>query len=263
MEVVILNSENDVARFAADYVCRQIRKQRSCSLGLPTGSTPLGLYRELVARYKDGKIDFSQVVTFNLDEYVGLPQDHPSSYYKFMAKNLFNHINIPQDSIYIPNGMAENIPQECHDYERAIAKEGGIDLQVLGIGGDGHIAFNEPSSSLASRTRLKTLTEETRKANAPNFASLDEVPHHVITMGIGTIMEAKRVLLIATGEGKADAISRAVEGPITAMCPASILQMHRRAIIVIDEAASQKLTRTEYYKTVFAKKPDWQLIETV
>ena len=258
MEVVVLDTPDEVAKKAADHVCHMIKKRRSCALGLPTGSTPLGMYKELIARYERNEVDFSQAITFNLDEYVGLSPEHPSSYYKFMSDNFFNHINIPKDNIYIPNGMADDIKQECRDYEKALEHEGGIDLQILGIGRDGHIAFNEPSSSLVSRTRLKTLTEETRQDNAKNFSNLDEVPNHVITMGIGTIMDSRRIVMIATGESKAQAVADMVEGPVSAWCPASILQFHQRVTVIVDKDAASKLKRTDYYKTVLTKKPLWQ-----
>ncbi|MEO7317349.1 MAG: glucosamine-6-phosphate deaminase, partial [Chthoniobacteraceae bacterium] len=203
-------------------------------------------------------LDFSRVRTFNLDEYVSLPHEHPQTYHAFMQENLFRHINVPRENIRIPNGLAADVAAECAAYEAAIRAAGGIDLQVLGIGTDGHIGFNEPSSSLASRTRIKTLTARTRSDNARFFGSADEVPIHVITMGVGTIMDARQVLMLAFGEGKAKAIADAVEGPVMAMNPASILQMHPVAKCLIDEAAASKLARLEYYHWVFDHKPEWQ-----
>jgi glucosamine-6-phosphate deaminase len=227
-------------------------------LGLATGSTPVRLYRELARMHREDGLDFSGVTTFNLDEYAGLPGDHPQSYRAFMWEHLFQHINVPREQVHIPDGMAADVPAECARYEEAIRAAGGIDLQVLGIGTEGHIGFNEKSSSLASRTRIKTLTERTRTDNARFFGSADEVPMHVITMGVGTIMEARQVLLLAFGENKARAIADAVEGPITAMNPASMLQMHPVAKVLLDEAAATELHHREYYRWVYDHKPGWQ-----
>ncbi len=254
MEVIIQPDVTAASQLAARMVARQLREKPNSVLGLPTGSTPLLLYRELVAL----KLDWRRVTTFNLDEYVGLGPDHPQSYARFMWENLFRQVNILRKNVHIPDGLAKDIPKFCTRYERQIRQVGGIDLQVLGIGTDGHIGFNEPSSSLASRTRIKTLTAETRRDNARFFGREEDVPHHVITMGIGTIMEARQVLLLAFGENKAAAVAAAVEGPITAMCPASILQMHPVAKIVVDEAAAGRLQKTDYYRWVFAQKPLWQ-----
>ena len=223
-------------------------------LGLATGSTPLLLYRALARM----KLDWRKVTTFNLDEYVGLPPAHAQSYHSFMWENLFRHVNIARKNVHIPDGMSKDIPKFCAQYEKKIRAAGGIDLQVLGIGTDGHIGFNEPTSSLASRTRIKTLTRQTRKDNARFFGSADKVPHHVITMGLGTIMEARQCLLLAFGAKKARAIAATVEGPITAINPASILQMHPNVRVYLDEAAAAKLKRTDYYRWVYENKPDWQ-----
>ncbi len=258
MEVIILPSPEEASKVAARLVARVVRDKPTAVLGLATGSTPLRLYRELIALHQADQLDFSKTSTFNLDEYVGLATDRPQSYAHFMQENLFNHVNIPPDQTHIPDGMAANVPGHCAEYERAIQKAGGIDLQVLGIGSDGHIGFNEPVSSLSSRTRIKTLTRRTRADNAPYFGSEDAVPHHVITMGIGTIMESRGILLMAFGEKKADAIAKTVEGPLTALVPGSALQMHVNAKVIIDEAAASKLTRTDYYKWVYDNKPDWQ-----
>lgn len=254
MEIIIQPTPEAASQIAARIIARLLREKPNAVLGLATGSTPLLLYHELIRM----KLDWSRVTTFNLDEYVGLPPDHPQSYHYFMHTHLFRHINIPRNQVHIPDGMAKDIPSFCKHYEDQIAAAGGIDLQVLGIGTDGHIGFNEPSSSLASRTRIKTLTDQTRRDNARFFGSLEEVPYHVITMGIGTIMEARQIVLLAFGKHKARAIAEAVEGPITAMNPASVLQMHPVVKVCLDEAAASELKRADYYRWVYDHKPAWQ-----
>ena len=258
MEIIIQPTSDDASLIAARHVARIVRDKPAGVLGLATGSTPLGTYRELVRMHREQGLDFSSVTTFNLDEYVGLPPEHPASYHAFMWEHFFSQVNVRPERVHIPDGLASHIPAFCRSYEEAIRAAGGIDLQVLGIGSDGHIGFNEPSSSLASRTRIKTLTAETRRDNAEAFGSADKVPFHVITMGVGTIMDARQVIILAFGDKKADAIAGAVEGPITAMNPASILQMHPVATCIIDEAAATKLKRTDYYRWVYDRKPDWQ-----
>jgi glucosamine-6-phosphate deaminase len=223
-------------------------------LGLATGSTPVLLYRKLI----EMNLDWSKVTTFNLDEYIGLPRDHAQTYHTFMWENLFQHVNITKEQVNIPDGNATDIPASCAAYEARIHAAGGIDLQVLGIGTDGHIGFNEPTSSLASRTRIKTLTRQTRADNARFFGSESEVPHHVITMGIGTIMEARTNLLLAFGQNKANAIAEAVEGPITSINPASALQLHPTVKVCLDEPAASALKRADYYRWVYDSKPAWQ-----
>jgi glucosamine-6-phosphate deaminase len=258
VEIIIQPTPDAASIIAARHVARVVRDKPDAVLGLATGSTPLVMYRELVRMHREQGLDFSGVTTFNLDEYVGLAPEHPASYHAFMWDNFFSQINVQRERVHIPDGLASHIPAFCRSYEEAIRAVGGIDLQVLGIGSDGHIGFNEPSSSLASRTRIKTLTAQTRSDNAEAFGSPDKVPFHVITMGVGTIMDARQVLILAFGGKKADAIAAAVEGPITAMNPASILQMHPIAKCIVDEAAAKKLTRTEYYRWVYDRKPDWQ-----
>jgi glucosamine-6-phosphate deaminase len=260
MEIIIQPDADAASAIAARHIARVIRDKPDAVLGLATGSTPLPMYRELVRMHREQGLDFSRVTTFNLDEYVGLAATHPASYHAFMEEHFFSHVNVARDRIHIPDGMTKHVPAFCAHYEERIRAAGGIDIQVLGIGGDGHIGFNEPSSSLASRTRIKTLTAQTRRDNARFFKSLDEVPLHVITMGVGTIMDARQVLLLAFGERKARAIADAVEGPISAMNPASILQMHPVAKCLIDEAAAARLSRIEYYRWVYDQKPDWQKI---
>jgi glucosamine-6-phosphate deaminase len=242
MLVIVKDDYDAMCREAARLVADRLRKKPNLVLGLATGSTPLGLYRELIRMHKEEGLDFSKVTTFNLDEYVGVPPSHDQSYHYFMQENLFKHINLDVRHIHVPQGMAKDVDAFCLWYERRIEECGGIDLQVLGIGANGHIAFNEPGSSLGSRTRIKTLTGTTRMDNARFFNSKEEVPRYAITMGVGTIMDAKELLLLANKTAKADAVKAAVEGPISAMCPASIIQMHRLAYVFLDRGAASKLT---------------------
>jgi glucosamine-6-phosphate deaminase len=251
MEVIILATPQEVIAAGAEIVEAQVRAHPYSVLGLATGGTMEGIYTLLAQR----NLDFSHVTTFNLDEYVGLDADDPGSYASYMREHLFDHVNLSRDSCHLLDGTTKDIPAHCAAYERAIVDCGGIDLQLLGIGQDGHIAFNEPGSSLSSRTRLKTLTPDTRENNAPHFPKGESVPMHVLTMGIATIMEARRCLLLAYGKGKSPAVAGAVEGPITASCPASILQMHPRCTMIIDEAAAVDLVRGDYYKFVYQNKP--------
>ena len=243
MEVIVKDSYEEASKLAAELVADVIRRKPRAVLGLATGSTPLSTYKELIRLHKQEGLDFSRVVTFNLDEYVGLSHDHPQSYHYFMWENFFKHININAKNVHIPDGTAKDIPGYCRWYEEQIVKAGGLDLQLLGIGSNGHIAFNEPGSSLGSRTRVKTLDDKTRQDNARFFRNLDEVPKCAITMGIGTIMDARQLVLVANSAGKADAIAKTCEGPITAIVPATIVQLHPKAMIVIDKPAASKLTR--------------------
>jgi len=258
MEIIIQPDIEAASKIGARIIAKLMKTKYDCVLGLATGSTPLKLYKELIRMHREEKLNFERVTSFNLDEYVGLTSAHPASYNSFMWENLFKHINILAHRVHIPNGMTPDIPAFCKQYEGSITASGGIDLQVLGIGTDGHIGFNEPTSSLTSRTRIKTLTQQTIKDNAPFFKEGEHVPHHVITMGVGTIMESRRCMLLAFGEKKADAVKRMVEGPITAMVPASVLQMHPSAVVIMDEAAASKLEKADYYRWVFDNKPDWQ-----
>jgi glucosamine-6-phosphate deaminase len=214
----------------------------------------VGLYKELVRRHKDEGLDFSKVVTFNLDEYLDLSPSHPQSYRYFMNEHLFNHINVDPKNIHVPYGHASEVEEFCDWYEAEIQRAGGIDIQVLGIGADGHIAFNEPGSSLGSRTRLKTLTRQTIEDNARFFDDPEEVPRFAITMGVGTILEAKEVLLLANGAKKAEIVAQALEGPITAQVSASALQLHRQVTVIVDAEAGSHLKRADYYKWVFEEK---------
>lgn len=243
MEVVIKETYEEMSKLAAELIAELIRRKPRAILGLATGSTPVGTYKELIHLHKDEGLDFSRVITFNLDEYVGLTHDHPQSYHYFMQENLFKQINLNPKNIHIPDGTAKDIPGFCRWYEEQIVRTGGLDIQLLGIGSNGHIAFNEPGSSLGSRTRVKTLDDKTRQDNARFFRSLNEVPKYAITMGIGTIMGSRQLILLANGAGKAEAILKTCEGPITAMVPATIVQLHPKAIILVDKGASTKLTR--------------------
>lgn len=256
MEIIIQSTAEAATCVAARVIAHQLLEKPNAVLGLATGSTPLLLYRELIRM----NLDWRKVTTFNLDEYVGLVPTHPQSYHSFMWENLFQDVKIPMKNVHIPDGMAKNIPASCKNYERKIAAAGGIDLQVLGIGTDGHIGFNEQSSSLASRTRIKTLTPQTRKDNAHFFGGEEKIPHHVITMGIGTILESRHCLLLAFGKKKARAIAEAVEGPITSMNPASALQLHPKVTLCLDEEAAAGLKLKDYYRWVLDHKPDWQKI---
>jgi len=252
MEIVIQPTAAAATTLAARLFVKAIRQKPACVLGLATGSTPLALYRELIAL----NLDWRNVTTFNLDEYVGLSPEHSQSYYRFMQETLFQHVTIDKRNIHIPDGLAEDIPKFCADYETRIVEAGGIDIQLLGIGTDGHIGFNEPTSSLASRTRLKTLTPQTRRDNARFFGSEDEVPHHCITMGIGTILDARQCVLLAFGKNKAHAVADAVEGAVRAMNPASALQMHPNMTVFLDEDAASELRLADYYRWVYENKPE-------
>ncbi|MEE9602475.1 MAG: glucosamine-6-phosphate deaminase [Thermoguttaceae bacterium] len=255
MEAVVCRSYEELSRKAAFAVANVLNTKPNAVLGMATGSTPLGLYQELVRMHEEESLDFSQVTTFNLDEYVGLPVTHDQSYHYFMHENFFKKVNIPNSNIHIPSGTTSNYQAFCQWYEQRIKECGGIDVQILGIGSDGHIAFNEPTSSLASRTRLKTLAQQTINDNARFFDKAEDVPIYGITMGVGTILEARKLVLVANGENKADAIAKAIEGPVTSMITASALQLHPDVDIFIDEAAASRLQMRDYYNWIQAKKP--------
>ncbi len=246
MRVITVDDYDKMSQLAAQFIRDALISKPDLVLGLATGSTPVGMYKELIRMHREEGLDFSKVVTFNLDEYIGLPKDHPESYHSFMWETFFKHININPSNVHIPDGTLpmDKIPAYCEWYEQRIRQFGGIDIQVLGIGRDGHIGFNEPGSSLGSRTRIKTLAQETREDNARFFGGdINKVPKYAITMGIGTIMEAKTLLLLASGKNKADAVKATVEGPITAMVPATMIQFHPKAIVIVDEDAASKLSR--------------------
>jgi glucosamine-6-phosphate deaminase len=255
MEVIIQKDYEQMSKAAAEIVVEVLNAKPNAVLGMATGSTPLGLYQELVRLHKEEELDFSHVTTFNLDEYVGLQTNHPQSYHYFMHEHFFKHVNVPPENVNIPSGSTSNFPAFCEWYEQRIADCGGIDLQILGIGSDGHIAFNEPTSSLSSRTRLKTLSKQTIDDNARFFENREDVPVYAITMGVETILEARKLILLASGKGKAEAIAQAVEGPVTSMITASALQWHRDAKVIIDEDAAGELEMRDYYEFIYAKKP--------
>ena len=252
MRVIITPDYQSISNWAANYVASRINAanptpEKPFKLGCPTGSSPLGMYKALIELYKQGKVSFENVVTFNMDEYVGLPEEHPESYHSFMWNNFFNHINIKKENVHILNGNAEDLEAECAAYEAAIEAAGGIDLFMGGIGPDGHVAFNEPFSSLSSRTRIKTLTTDTKIANSRFFGGdVNAVPSTALTVGVGTVMAAKEVLILCNGHNKARALQAAVEGPVCQAWTISALQQHPHGIIVCDEAACEELMVSTY-----------------
>ena len=256
MEVIITKDYEDMSARAADIVVAAIKAKPSFVLGLATGSTPEGLYKRLAQANKKGTINFAGVKSFNLDEYVGLAPDHEQSYRRFMDEHLFNDINIKKSNTHVPDGLAKDLCAFCVKYEQMIRKAGGVDVQVLGIGRDGHLGFNEPGSSLASRTQVIALARETIEDNARFFESEADVPRFAITMGVQTILDARKCLLLASGASKADALKGCVEGPITSMLTASALQMHPDTVVIADEAAASKLDRVGYYKWVQEAKKE-------
>jgi glucosamine-6-phosphate deaminase len=258
VEVVICDDARAIGRLVADTVVTLLRDRPDAVLGLATGSSPIPVYDELIRRHERGEVSFGRGRAFCLDEYVGLPAGHPESYRAVIERAFTGRVDFTAGAVHAPDGAAADIPEACAAYEQAIARAGGIDLQLLGVGADGHIGFNEPGSSLASRTRLKTLTGQTRRDNARFFGSEDDVPHHVLTQGIGTILDARHLVLLAAGEAKAAPVAAAVEGPVTAMVPASALQLHPHATVVVDEAAATSLRLAGYYRETFAGKPSWQ-----
>lgn len=257
MEVVIAQADA-LARLAADAVESLVRADPEAVLGLATGSSPLAVYDELVARRADG-LSFARARAFMLDEYVGLPADHPQRYRNVIEEEFASRVDFAPGAVRGPDGLAAHLPTACAHYEAQITDTGGVDLQLLGIGTDGHIAFNEPGSSLASRTRIKTLTKQTRQDNARFFGgSLDAVPRHCLTQGLATIMSAKHLVLLASGRAKAEAVHQLVEGPVSAMWPATIMQAHPHATVLVDDAAASRLQLADYYRQTYADKPDWQ-----
>jgi glucosamine-6-phosphate deaminase len=259
MEVIIKQDAEEIAGVVADAIGSLLTSKPNPVLGLATGSSPLAIYDELAARCDAGTISFKNARGFTLDEYVGLPADHPERYRTVIDTEFASRVDIDPAAVQGPDGLAEDIPAACAAYEKAIKEAGGVDLQILGIGTDGHIGFNEPGSSFASRTRIKTLTRQTRIDNARFFDdNLDAVPTHCLTQGLGTILEARHVVLVATGSGKAEAVHHLVEGSVSALWPGTILQHHPHATVLLDPAAASRLQLADYYRETYASKPAWQ-----
>jgi glucosamine-6-phosphate deaminase len=260
VEVVIVPTAAEAAVVAADVVARAVRSRPAPVIGLATGSTPLAAYALLIERCRAGEVSFAGASAVLLDEYVGLPPDHPEGYRSVIRRELTDHIDLPPARLYGPDVWADDLPAACDAYDALLVDLGGVDLQLLGIGADGHIGFNEPGSSLRSRTRVKTLTAATRADNARFFGSVDAVPRHVVTQGLATIGEARHLLLLACGEAKAEPVAQAVEGPLAAVCPASVLQLHPHATVVLDDAAASRLRLADYYRETYLGKPPWQVL---
>jgi glucosamine-6-phosphate deaminase len=259
MEIVILPDADATGALAGDAVAALLGRKPDAVLGLATGSSPLPVYNDLAARYDAGEVSFARARAFTLDEYVGLDAAHPERYANVIHREFTSRVDFRPGSVQGPNGLATDIPAACQEYEDAIRAAGGVDLQILGIGTDGHIAFNEPGSSLASRTRIKTLTRQTRIDNARFFDDdLDQVPTQCLTQGLGTIMEARHIVLVATGQNKAEAVHQLAEGGVSALWPATVLQHHPHVSVLVDEAAAGRLQLANYYRQTYAAKPDWQ-----
>jgi len=241
MKILVVKNYDEMSKVAAKELAEVISKKPEATLGLATGGTPVGMYKELIDMHKNNSLDFSKVTTVNLDEYVGLSGEHDQSYRYFMDSNLFNHVNIRKEYTYVPNGLAEDMLKECVNYDKRIEELGGIDVQVLGIGSNGHIGFNEPSDTLSLGTHVTDLAESTIEANSRYFASKEEVPTKALTMGLGAIMKAKKILLMVSGESKAEIMDKVVNGKITTQVPASFLQMHKDVVLIIDEDAARKI----------------------
>jgi glucosamine-6-phosphate deaminase len=257
MQVIIRPTEEEATRIVATLVANAIRVNPDIVLGLATGLTMERLYALLVRMHKEESLDFSLVRTFNLDEYVGLTADDGRSYHAYMTKHLFSGINIDRRNTHLLDGTAKDLGAECRRYEELIRHCGGIDLQLLGIGRDGHIGFNEPGSALYSRTRDKSLTPMTRRDNAKHFVDPSQMPHRALTMGVGTILDTRKLLLLATGESKAAVMAKAIEGPITSRMTATAIQLHQHCVVVADEAAASKLEEQDYYRWIFENEPEW------
>jgi glucosamine-6-phosphate deaminase len=261
MDVIICADEAEAGRYTAAKVAQVARwTGPGVVIGVATGSSPLRAYEELAALVRQGRLDLSQASAFALDEYVGLPEGHPQSYRDTIRRTVTEPWGLDPARVHVPDGFAADLQQAALDYEAAIRAAGGVDIQILGVGSNGHIGFNEPTSSLSSRTRIKTLTPQTRLDNRRFFDSLDEVPFHCLTQGLGTIMDARYVVLVASGAHKAEAIAAIVEGPVTALWPGSVLQMHQHATVIVDEAAAAGLKLAGYYKEMVANLPDWQKV---
>jgi glucosamine-6-phosphate deaminase len=258
MEVIIRPKEADAENLTAKFIADQLQNKHDLVLSLATGRTMEDVYAEMVRMHKDDGLDFSACRTFNLDEYVGLPADDPHSYRSYMNSNLFNHINIDLRNTYLPDGMAKDLDAECRTYEERIKACGGVDLQLLGMGESGHIGFNEPLSALQSRTRQKALGKVTIDQNSPLFDPPEKMPRRALTMGVGTILDARRIILLVTGDNKAEIMAKAVEGPITGMISATALQLHPATTVICDEAAASKLEHKDYYYWIFDNEPEWE-----
>ncbi len=256
MEVIICKNADEAGRRAAARIAGILSRRADPVLGVATGSSPLATYSALAELAHAGSLDISHLKAFALDEYVGLPTSDERSYAATIRHTVTEQIGLDPAGVHVPDGLAEDIIAGCRAYEQAIKDAGGIDVQILGIGGNGHIGFNEPSSSFASRTRLKTLAPRTLHDNKRFFSEGETVPTHCVTQGLGTIMDARHVVLLANGEAKADAVAAAVEGPVSSMCPASILQHHEHAVVIVDEAAAAKLRLADYYRYVWENKPE-------
>ena len=239
MKLIVTKNYEELSKIAAEEFAKVVIEKPTAVLGLATGGSPVRMYKELIAKCKNNELDFSKCTSINLDEYIGLNPEHEQSYRNFMNTNLFNHININKDKTFVPNGLAQNLEEECKNYDNKIEELGGIDVQLLGIGNNGHIAFNEPGDELSAGTHIISLTESTIEANARFFDSIDEVPRKALTMGLGGIMKAKKIILIASGEGKAEAIKGLFSGKITTENPATMLQMHRDVVVIVDEEAAK------------------------
>ncbi|MGH3641228.1 MAG: glucosamine-6-phosphate deaminase [Mycobacterium sp.] len=261
MEVVILKDAKQIGTVAADAIGALLRRKPAAVLGLATGSSPMAIYDELAARFDAGLISFAQARGFTLDEYVGLPADHPERYWNVINTVFASRVDFVDSAVRGPDGLAADIPASCEAYEAAIRQAGGIDIQILGIGTDGHVAFNEPGSSLASRTRIKTLTKQTRLDNARFFGGdLEAVPTHCLTQGLATIMAARHLILVATGHSKAEAVHHLVEGALSALWPATALQQHPHVTVLLDEHAAGRLQLIDYYRETYRCKPEWQSV---
>ncbi|WP_309082451.1 glucosamine-6-phosphate deaminase [Zhihengliuella sp.] len=258
MQVVIAPTGAEVGRLAAAKVASVVERRPDAVLGLATGSSPLAIYEDLAARARSGRLRVGAVRAFALDEYVGLPPEHPESYHSVIRRVATEPIGLDPALVHVPDGSAPDLDAAAADYERRIRAAGGIDLQILGIGANGHIGFNEPTSSFASRTRIKTLAPRTRRDNARFFDSAEDVPTHCLTQGLGTILEARELVLVATGEAKAEAVAGMVEGPLSSFCPASALQLHPAATVIVDEAAASRLQLADYYRYTYENLPAWQ-----
>jgi glucosamine-6-phosphate deaminase len=258
VQIVIAGSAAEVGRLAASKISQLVRRQPDAVLGLATGSSPLAIYAELARQVREEGLDCSAVQAFALDEYVGLPAEHPQSYHAVIRREVVEPLGMDPAAVHVPDGTATDVEATCAAYERLITDAGGIDIQILGIGANGHIGFNEPTSSFTARTRIKTLAPQTRADNARFFDSPEQVPTHCLTQGLGTILDARKLLLVAQGEAKAHAVAAMVEGPVTSMCPGSALQLHPDATAIVDEAAASRLALADYYRYTYDNLPSWQ-----